>query len=357
MKANKIYHNLSQLSSFRKEEYPQGEVVGKLLATLFLSLCLSLTSCSDSDDNTVATESILRITSVQTNTGTNAGTDASATRATAGYTAISTPPGARIGIFRLTATGYSSNISNSSYTCTGTSWTTDNDIYLNGQSANVCAYYHYHSETEYSNPASIPLASARYHTDISEDQAKDICYATSQSMNATSAPWNIKMEHACAQLVLKITKQKGYSRKFSLAKVTLGSIVTKATINITTGNVTNSTPTADYSYEPTATTGKVVPIPEEGSGDPCTTAALLIPYTVDATNGLTVTLYIKEEGATAAKDVSCYVEGLKGVELKAGVRYAVDLKLGVTGLQTKAILLEDLEAKNSETITKDPTFD
>lgn len=290
-----------------------------------LLLCLSLASCgSDGSLDFSATESVLRIASVQT-------TEAATTRAA---TAITTT-GAQIGVFRIAATGYSSGAS-SSYTYLSGTWVAASDIYLNGRSANVCAYYPYNGSN--TDATQIALASARYHTDIPADVPKDISYAVNQSVDATSAPLNFTMVHAYAMLKLVIDKQAGYSRKLSLAKVTLTSITTTAKLNITNGTRSNAA-TGNYTYEPTATGGAIVAIPETPD-ESCTTSALLIPYTIGS-SGLRVTVDIKEDGVTTAKSLSCDITDLKNTALQAGTRYTAKLTLTATGLQAGTLMVAD----------------
>ena len=133
----------------------ENKIVMRQIYTWILSAAIPLlASCTQDEfkDGIVPPGNSLYISSAILTSGGHTQTEA-VTRASAGDVLVTVTKGT-LGIFRSQGTGYASPLDNLQYTYTGADkgWqpaTTADTLFLNGDDADVCAYYPYNMDTEF----------------------------------------------------------------------------------------------------------------------------------------------------------------------------------------------------------------
>lgn len=236
-----------------------------------------------------------------------------------------------LGIFRSQSVGYASAAVNKQYTYTGGEWqpATDQDvIYLNGDNADVCAYYPYNNS--YVDKAAIPLISGRYTGTADTHDPNDLCYDIDRTMNGVQCTTTFGMKHALAWLEFSIAKETGYTAECHITSIIIQNpeMIATSTIDITDGT---------YSIAPVKGTVTYNPGPDVGGiqieATPITTGALLVPFTPTAA-GLSVSFTVN--GTPMTITIACAAPaGITKVE--AGHRYTVKLTVKATSIQVTGV--------------------
>lgn len=292
-----------------------------LLATLLLFSC----SQDELNDGTVPPGNSLYISSAILTSGGHTEMEA-ATRASVSVTNGS------LGLFRSKGTGYASTLDNVKYTYTGADkgWqpaTAADTLFLNGDDADVCAYYPYNSDTEYTDKTRFILHSGKYTGTASTHDPMDLCYATNRTLNGAGRATTFELKHAMALLELKITKDAGYKGDCSIGSVSIlnPELITGCTLNITDGTYTTGVKDGVLAYNPgTDDTGILI------GNTASTTAALLVPFTPTA-DGVTIAFAVNDV------PVEAVIPGDKLPKLEAGYRYTANIVMKAASMQVTGV--------------------
>lgn len=237
-----------------------------------------------------------------------------------------------LGIFRSQGTGYDSELNNVEYTYTvGKGWQPaagSDTIFLNGDDAEVCAYYPYDLAMNFIDKTSIPLMSGKYTgTAPSNDLINDICYATDRTLNGSNRVTTFELKHAMAMLEFRIKKDADYKGDCRVTSVSLANpnLIKGSFIDITTGTYDSTPQKGTVAYNP-GTDADGILIGTTAS----TTAALLVPFTPDA-DGLTISFAVNDMPVA----VNIGTDKLPAVE--AGKRYIVNLTMKATSMQVTGV--------------------
>lgn len=291
-----------------------------------------LTSCTQDEfkDGIVPPGNSLYISSATLTSGGHTQTEA-VTRASATDVPVSLTKGS-LGIFRSKGTGYTSTLDNLQYTYTGADkgWqpaTAADTLFLNGDDADVCAYYPYNSDTEYSDKTSLPLASGKYAGNATTHDPLDLCYATNRTLNGARRATTFELKHAMAMLELKITKDAGYKGDCRITSVSIlnPELINYSRINITDGTYTTGGKGGIQTYNP-GTDADGILIGSTAS----TTAALLVPFT-PTTAGVTISF------AVNSVPVEAVIPNDKMPKVEDGHRYTVNIVMKATSMQVTGV--------------------
>lgn len=244
-----------------------------------------------------------------------------------------------LGIFRSQGTNYISTLDNLQYTYIDSDkgWqpaTTSDTIYLNGDDAEVCAYYPYNGDATYSNAATIPVCSGKYigfgaiPADYSYNGI-DLCYATNRTLNGSQRATTFEMKHAMAMLEFKISKEAGYKGDCRITSVSIQNpeLLSESQLNITNGTYTTASGATKgkLTYNPgTDDTGILI------ESTATTTAALLVPFK-PTTAGLTITF------VTNGVNVEADIPASKIANVEAGKRYTVSITMKAASMQVTGV--------------------
>lgn len=237
-----------------------------------------------------------------------------------------------LGLFRSKGTGYASTLDNVKYTYTGADkgWqpaTAADTLFLNGDDADVCAYYPYNSDTEYTDKTRFILHPGKYTGTASTHDPMDLCYATNRTLNGARRATTFELKHAMALLELKITKDAGYKGDCSIGSVSILSpeLITGCTLNITDGTYTTGVKDGVLAYNPgTDDTGILI------GNTASTTAALLVPFTPTA-DGVTIAFAVNDV------PVEAVIPGDKLPKLEAGYRYTANIVMKAASMQVTGV--------------------
>lgn len=258
-----------------------------------------------------------------------------ATRADVGDVLVSVTSGS-LGIFRSQGTNYTSTLDNLQYTYIDSDkgWhpaTTSDTIYLNGDDAEVCAYYPYNGDATYSNAAKIPVCSGKYigFGAIPADSYNgiDLCYATNRTLNGSQRATTFELKHAMAMLEFKISKDAGYKGDCRITSVSIQNpeLLSESQLNITNGTYSDNFYKAPVTYNPgTDDTGILI------ESTAATTAALLVPFK-PTTAGLTITF------VTNGVNVEANIPASKIANVEAGKRYTVSITMKAASMQVTGV--------------------
>lgn len=244
-----------------------------------------------------------------------------------------------LGIFRSQGTNYTSTLDNKKYTYIDSDkgWqpaTTSDTIYLNGDDAEVCAYYPYNGDATYSNAATIPVYSGKYigfgaiPADYSYNGI-DLCYATNRTLNGSQRATTFEMKHAMAMLEFKISKEAGYKGDCRITSISIQNpeLIEASGIDITSGTYTTASDVTKgkLTYNPgTDDTGILI------ESTAATTAALLVPFK-PTTAGLTITF------VTNGVNVEADIPASKIANVEAGKRYTVSITMKAASMQVTGV--------------------
>lgn len=291
-----------------------------------------LTSCTQDElpGNVVPPGNSLYISSAILTSGGHTETEA-VTRALVGDVLVPVTQGS-LGIFRSKGTGYASTLDNVKYTYTGADkgWqpaTAADTLFLNGDDADVCAYYPYNSDTEYTDKTAIGLTSGKYTGTASTHDPMDLCYATDRTLSGSNRATTFELKHAMALLELKITKDADYKGDCRITSVSIlnPELITGSTINITDGTYTTRTKDGVLTYNP-GTNADGILIGNAAS----VTAALLIPFNPTA-DGVLIAF------AVNGVPVEAVIPNDKMPEVEAGHRYSVNVTMKATSMQVTGV--------------------
>lgn len=250
----------------------------------------------------------------------------SGTRADASNTLVPVTSGS-LGIFRSKGTNYTSALDNKKYTYTGDTkgWqpaTSSDTIYLNGDDAEVCAYYPYNSNSAYADKTKIPVVSGKFY-------GNDLCYATNRTLNGSQRATTFELKHAMAMLEFKISKEADYKGDCRITSVSIQNpeLLSESQLNITNGTYTTASGTTKgkLTYNPgTDNTGILI------ESTPATTAALLAPFKPTAT-GLAITFVAN------GVNVETNIPATKIANVEAGKRYTVSIIMKAASMQVTGV--------------------
>ena len=253
--------------------------------TWILSAAIPLLASCTQDElpgNVVPPGNSLYISSAILTSGGHTETEA-VTRALVGDVLVPVTQGS-LGIFRSKGTGYATTLDNMKYTYTGADkgWqpaTAADTLFLNGDDADVCAYYPYNSDTEYADKTRFILHPGKYTGTASTHDPMDLCYATDRTLSGSMRATTFELKHAMALVELKITKDAGYKGDCRITSVSIlnPELITGSTINITDGTYTTVVKDGVLAYNP-GTDADGILIGNATS----VTAALLVPFTPTA---------------------------------------------------------------------------
>lgn len=252
---------------------------------------------------------------------TEAGIEASAgivTRAT-----ISVVSGS-IGVFLAdVASGNYESRNNACYTydTKESAWASNDALFFNEGDANVCAYYPY-DETQTDSKA-IKLTTQAY------DAAKDLSFATNQTMNATNNKVSFNMDHAYALLELRLKRE---DIKDDLTFKQIDVIATGLT-DTTTVDITNGT----FSAVPALLDGGKLSMPLNpvltlSKSTATTVKKVLIVPTGALTGGTKFTFTLDDDDSTT---MSVTISSLTRYEKKK--RYIANLTINGTDVVANSV--------------------
>ena len=237
-----------------------------------------------------------------------------------------------LGIFRSKGTGYASTLDNLEYTYKSDvlGWqaaTAADTLFLNGDDADVCAYYPYNVALNLIDKTGIPLMSGKYTGTDAKHDPNDICYDTDRTLNGANRVTSFEMKHAMAMLEFKITKDVDYQGDCRVTSVSLlnPNLIRVSSIDISNGTYDTTPVKGAVAYNPGADADGIL-IGNAAS----TTAALLVPFTPD-TDGLTLSFAVNDMPVT----VSIGTDKLPKVE--AGYRYTVNLTMKATSMKVTGV--------------------
>lgn len=127
-------------------------------------------------------------------------------------------------------------VNNELFTYNGTSWTSKRKVYWNNGTHNVYAYYPYSKQVNNVND---------YTFSVQEDQStqrnysrSDFLWASTTDIAASNSPVAMRFSHRMSNVIVKLQKGENFDGNLpSNAEVYLYSTVTKATIDLSTGDV------------------------------------------------------------------------------------------------------------------------
>lgn len=264
----------------------------------------------------------------------------SATRADASNTLVSVASGS-LGIFRSQGTNYTSTLDNKKYTYINDTkgWqpaTSSDTIYLNGDDADVCAYYPYNSDMFYNDKTGIPLTSGKYAGFGINDPNQsffptDLCYATNRTLNGSQRATTFELKHAMAMLEFKISKEADYKGDCRITSVSIQNpeLIKSSSIDITDGTYaapdSNKVVKDSVVYTPgTDDTGILI------ESTTVTTAAMLVPFKPTSA-GLTITF------VTNGVNVEANIPATKIANVEAGKRYTVSITMKAASMQVTGV--------------------
>ena len=127
-------------------------------------------------------------------------------------------------------------VNNELFTYNGTSWTSKRKVYWNNGTHNVYAYYPYSKQVNDVKD---------YSFSVQDDQStqrnysrSDFLWASATGIAASNSPVAMKFSHRMSNVIVKLQKGENFDGNLpSNAEVYLYSTVTKATIDLSTGDV------------------------------------------------------------------------------------------------------------------------
>lgn len=201
-------------------------------------------------------------------------------------------------------------VNNELFTFNGTSWSSRRKVYWNEGLHNVYAYYPYTQTVNDVND---------YAFSISEDQStqdgygqSDFLWASKQGVSASASPVTMQFAHKMSNVIVNLVKGENFEGTIpSNAEVFLYSTVTKATIDLSTGDV------AKDNYAGTATIKCLKRANDEFE-------AIVVPQNISSRRPLV---------EVVIGDVSYLMEGK--ISYKPGMRHTITVTLDKNPEQIK----------------------
>lgn len=214
-----------------------------------------------------------------------------------------------------------------------TVWNSDDALFFNTTTANVCAYYPYVNSADFGDSKKIPLTTQVYDADY------DLSYATNVPMNATEreadgstvgAGNSVKfsMTHAYALLELNL-KRGSLKDNVTISKIEIATSGLNAsnTLDITSGSYGTATPF----------TGGVYAIEEdmklEASGS-LKKSFLIVPVSTISNSELKFTFTLKNTGNPT---MSATITSI--TQFEQAKKYIVNLTVNGTGLDASSVTI------------------
>lgn len=216
-----------------------------------------------------------------------------------------------------------------------TVWKSDDALFFNTTTANVCAYYPYVNDDAYSNSKEIPLTTQVY------DAAYDLSYATNIPMNATQQLANgttggagckvsFSMKHAYALLELNLMRG-GLKDDVTISKIEIAATGLNArnTLDITSGSYGDATTLsseAAYTIEEELTLSK-----NDALSKP---VLLIVPMSTSGSPEFKFTFTLKNTGNPT---MSATIDSIK--QFEKAKKYIVNLSVNGTGLEALSVTI------------------
>lgn len=249
-----------------------------------------------------------------------------ATRADAGTRAAIPVESGSIGVFLADATPAGGNYEpryNACYTydTDNSAWTSNDALFFNEGDAYVCAYYPY-DDTQ-TDSKHIVLTSQAYTA------AKDLSFATNETMNATDNTVSFNMDHAYALLELHLKRENiKDDLTFKQIDVIASGLTKSTTVNITDGTF-STTPVALEEGKLSMPLDPVLTLSKNTSS---TVHKVLIVPTETLTGGTKLTFTLDDDDSTT---MSVTIAGLTRYEKKK--RYIANLTINGTDVVVKSV--------------------
>lgn len=301
-----------------------------LAAGLILLTLLLLSSCTKEDIlSGIPPGNSLYVATAIIAPGNHTETEA-ATRVLGDEVPVAVTAGS-LGVFRSKGTGYAEALNNKKYTYTGADngWqpaTTADTLFLNGDDAQVCAYYPYNADASYQDATALPLVSGKYTGTGALHDPNDLCFDINRMVNAVRRATTFEMKHALALLEFRISKEASYSDECRITSISIlnPEMLSETTIDITAG--TYGTPTkGTVTYNPGADADGLLI-----ETTAATTGALLVPFTPTA-DGLTIAFTANDTPVEAA------ISATELPQLEAGRRYRVNVIMKTNSMRVTGV--------------------
>lgn len=226
-----------------------------------------------------------------------------------------------IGVYRTAnaGSGYTAQLSEYTY---NTSWGSSNLIYLNNNSAQICAFYPYaYVVPAVFDPTAVALTAQK------QDNAKELVYATNAAYSNTNKTAIFNMVQAYSKITFTINKDATYTGNCAISSISLSNaaLVQSNTINITNGTYGTGT-VAAVTYNPAI-----------ASIATSATSALLLPPTkvgTDMTGNITLSIIVDGSTLTVAIPVSSF-----NGKLVLGNNYQVTLTIKGTAIVVSSVTI------------------
>lgn len=251
-----------------------------------------------------------------------------------------------MGIFRTTANGYPAQY-NAQYTYIS-GWTPKDNastVFLDGQTATLCAYYPYGSVTFSGNSFTATLSAQKYDVD------KDMQYAKTGGGNVTNLNPVASFAMAQAYSRVKLSIKREIAGTSNVSNVNLKNGTTfyaSRTIDISNGTLSGSATSGGWDY----------PFSKAITEDANTEYDVLVPPQ-PVSDGLAITLTIedKDKKKNNIKDVNCAVtvpsEKFSSGNLDAGKQYSISLLIKDSAVSINGNINITDYADDSTTIKND----
>lgn len=231
-----------------------------------------------------------------------------------------------IGLFRLAGDGYSGTSNNVKYTYSGGGWSAASGvtpIYLSKSTANLCAYYPYSSDADYSD-GQVTLTSQRY------DNTKDLCYQTGVTASSEAAA-SFTLEHAYSMITFTLTRSATYPGACAISNLSLANagLLTSNTLDMTTGT------TGTYGSGTTGTITVSPSIAGIASGSSETVSVLMVPVTTSMSGDIQLSLTVD------GRALSTTISTTTLPKLEAGKNYAIAVSINGASLTITSVTTTD----------------
>jgi len=231
-----------------------------------------------------------------------------------------------IGLFRLAGSGYSGTSNNVKYTYSGGGWSAASGvtpIYLSKSTANLCAYYPYSSDADYSD-GQVTLTSQRY------DNTKDLCYQTGVTASSEAAA-SFTLEHAYAMITFTLTRSATYPGTCAISNLSLANagLLTSNTLDMTTGT------TGTYGSGTTGTITVLPSIAGIASGSSETVSVLMVPVTTSMSGDIQLSLTVDDRA------LSTTISTTTLPKLEAGKNYNITATINGASLTITSVTTTD----------------
>lgn len=228
-----------------------------------------------------------------------------------------------IGVFRLTSSGYSEIKNNIKYTYSGSGWSAASGvtpINLSKNTANLCAYYPFSNEADYSD-GQVTLTSQLY------ENTKDLCYQTGVTASSEAAA-SFTLEHAYSMITFTINRSATYPGTCAITNLSLANagILTANSINMTTG---------DYGIGTAGTVSLSPSINSIAIETNVVKSVLMVPVTTSMTENTVLSLTV--DGKVMTTTISTTALPI----LEAGRNYSISVTINGSALFINNVSITD----------------